>query len=134
MHYTFLNTVRVVLSYIVMLAFVAWAYQRFFTFSAAASVSLLYIFAFIPLPAVRLWKRLVYITLAALPLMIIPIGYSVLFLRSDNLNAFWETVQITFLAGLLGPQCLVFLIAYSSLEPVVGKLDAQRKLVPAREA
>lgn len=134
MHYTFLNAVRVVLSYILMLVFAAWAYQRFFTFSAAASVSLLYIFAFIPLPAVRLWKRLVYITLAALPLMIFPIGYSVLYLRSDSLNAFWETVQITFLVGLLGPQYLVFLATYSSLEPAIRKLDAVRKPVSVSEA
>ena len=131
MHYTFLNAVRVVLSYILMLAFAAWAYQRFFTFSAATSVSLLYIFAFIPLPAVRLWKRLASITLAVLPLMIIPVGYSVLFLRADSLNAFWETVQVTFLVGLLGPQYIVFLVAYSLLEPVVRKLDAGRKLVSA---
>ncbi|WP_429807246.1 hypothetical protein [Ensifer sp. B1-9] len=134
MHYTFLNAVRVVLSYIVMLAFAAWAYQRFFTFSAATSVSLLYIFAFVPLPAVRLWKRLVYITLAALPSMIIPIGYSVVFLRADNLNAFWEAVQITFLVGLLGPQYIMFLIAYSLLEPVVRRMDAARKLVSEGEA
>lgn len=125
MHYTFLNTVRVVLSFIVMLAFAAWAYQRFFTFASATSVSLLYIFAFVPFPAVRLWRRLLYITLAALPLMVVPIGYALFFGRVHSLAVFWETVEITFLVGLLGPQYLVFLLAYSSLEPAVRKLTAR---------
>lgn len=116
MPYALLNAFRVIVSYAVMLAFAAWAYPRFFTFASATSVSLLYVFAFVPLSTVRLWKRLLYITLTALPLMIIPIGYSVLFGRVHSLNVFWETVEVTLLVGLLGPQYFVFLLIYIVLD------------------
>lgn len=116
MRYAVLNTVRVFLSYVVMLVFAAWSYDRHFTFSAAALFSLLYVFAFAPLPKAQLWKRLLYITLAAVPLMIVPLVHSAIFYRVGSLNVLWEGVQIVFLAGLLGPQYIVFLFTYIVLE------------------
>lgn len=116
MRYAVLNTVRVFLSYVVMLVFAAWSYDRHFTFSAAALFSLLYAFAFVPLPKAQLWKRLLYITLAAVPLMIVPLVHSAIFYRVGSLNVLWEGVQIVFLAGLLGPQYIVFLFTYIVLE------------------
>ena len=121
MPYAVLNMVRVFLSYAVMLVFAGWAYQRHFTVGAAALFSLLYVFAFVPLPKVRLWKRLLYITLAVVLLMIVPLVHSAVFYRVGSFNVFWEGVEIMFLAGLLGPQYMVFLLTYVVLEFLIVK-------------
>lgn len=132
MRYAVLNAVRVFISYAVMLVFAAWAYQRHFHFRAAAMISLLYVFAFVPLPKAHLWKRLLYITLAAVPLMIVPILHSVIFFGgARSLNFFWEEVEILFLVGLLGPHYIVFLLTYIALEFLIIRkfLDTDRNRV-----
>ncbi|MBP1882399.1 hypothetical protein [Sinorhizobium mexicanum] len=116
MRYVVLNTIRVFLSYVGMFVFAEWAYHRHFTFGVAALFSLLYVFAFVPLPKARLRKRLLYITLAAVPLMLVPLVHSMIFYRVGSLTVLWEGVEIVFLVGLLGPQYAVFLLTYVVLE------------------
>ncbi|MDW9415100.1 hypothetical protein GOB46_08700 [Sinorhizobium meliloti] len=116
MRYAVLNAVRVILGYAAMLVFSAWAYQRHFTFSLGALFSLLYVFAFVPLPRVCLWRRILYITAAAVPMMIVPIVHSLISYRIDSLGVLWEGVEIVFLVGLFGPQYAAFLLSYVVLE------------------
>ncbi|OCP23176.1 hypothetical protein BC361_23460 [Ensifer sp. LC54] len=132
MRYMVLNTIRVLLSYSAMLTTVAWFFGRL-DLTMALLFSSLYLFAFVPLPAVRLWKRLLYITLAAVVLMIVPFGYFVVVDGTDSVNLLLERIAIVVLFGLLGPQTFVFLLTYIALDLPVRKLAKAQIAAPARE-
>ncbi len=134
MRYMVLNTIRVLLSYIAMLTTVAWFFGRYVDFTIALLFSSLYPFAFVPLPALHLWKRLLYIVLAAVVLMIVPLGYFVVVDGMDSANLLRETIAIVVIFGLLGPQTFVFLLTYIVLDLPVRKFSKAQIAVPARES
>ncbi|HEV7321563.1 MAG TPA: hypothetical protein VGO04_23410 [Ensifer sp.] len=122
MRYMLVNTIRVLLSYGAMLATVTWFFGRHLDFTTALLFSSLYLFAFAPLPARRLWKRLLYIVLAAVVLMIVPLGYFVVIDGTHSVNLLLETIAIVVIFGLLGPQTIAFLLTYIALEIPVRRI------------
>ncbi|OCO98904.1 MULTISPECIES: hypothetical protein [unclassified Ensifer] len=122
MRYMVLNTIRVLSSYIAMLTAVAWFFGRYVDFTTALLFSSLYLFAFVPLPARRLWKRVLYICLAAVVLSIVPFTYFFVANRIDSVNFLLETIAIVVIFGLLGPQTFVFLLTYIALDLPIRRI------------
>lgn len=134
MRYTAANATRVLLNYGAMLTTVAWFFGRHLDLITAMLFSSLYLFAFVPLPALHLWQRLLYIVLAAVVLMIVPLGYFVVVDGMHSANLLRETIEIVVIFGLLGPQTFVFLLTYIVLDLPVRKFSKAQTAVPVRES
>ncbi len=135
MRYAALNTIRVLLCYGVMLTFAEWHYGNLFSYERAKFASTCYVFAFVPLPRVRLSSRMFYITLSIFPIIALHFGY-IFFIYPANYKIDMEMIQFFVLVSSaitwFNFHYPLFLLSYAILEYLFLKRLAVRTATPSR--
>ncbi|MDX0754051.1 hypothetical protein GOD45_30145 [Sinorhizobium medicae] len=135
MRYAALNTIRVLLCYAVMLTFAEWYYGNLFSYERAKFASTCYVFAFAPLPNVRLSLRLVYITLSIFPIIALHFVY-IFFVNPANYTVAMESIHffvlVSFAVTWITWHYPLFLLIYTLLEYFFVKKLAVRTATHSR--